>query len=163
MGIEFRTSSAEETFALGESLAPLLCAGDVVVLSGDLGAGKTVLVKGVAKGLGVDEQVTSPTFGLLAVHPGRVPLNHFDLYRLEDGSQLEDVGFYETVEADGASFVEWGERFPTEMPVDHLEVVVTLEGAESRHLSLCAHGSRSAELAAAWAAAAARGGTAGAE
>lgn len=151
MPSEFRTSSAEETRRLGACLAPLLAPADVVVLSGDLGAGKTVLVKGVAEGLGVDERVTSPTFGILAVHPGRLPLYHFDLYRLEDESQLEDIGFDDIIEADGASFLEWGDRFTAALPADRLDVTITLAGAETREIMACARGERSAELEAAWA------------
>ena len=83
------------------ALAPLLVAGDVVLLSGDLGAGKTQLTKGVAEGLGVAEPVTSPTFNILLVHQGRLPLYHFDLYRLERADELEDLDYYATLEADG--------------------------------------------------------------
>lgn len=145
-----RTASAEHTRALGAALSPLLRAGDVIVLSGDLGAGKTVLVKGVAEGLGVAEAVTSPTFGLLAVHPGRVVLYHFDLYRLDDEAQLEDVAFYETLEGDGASFVEWGDRFPASLPASRLDVAITLEGDTERVVTLCPRGERGQELAEGW-------------
>jgi len=158
MPIEMRSPSAEETRAMGECLAPLLERGDVVVLTGDLGAGKTVLVKGVAAGLLVAEPVTSPTFGILSVHPGRLPLYHFDLYRLDDETQLEDVGFYETIEADGASFVEWGDRFPAAMPVDRLDVAITLAEGDERVLTLCPRGPRSHALALAWAAVCGKGG-----
>ena len=112
------TCGQEETEGLGEVLAPLLRAGDVLLLSGDLGAGKTQLVKGIARGLGVSEPITSPTFNILLVHPGRLPLYHFDLYRLEFAEQLEDVDYWATLEADGVSAVEWGDRFADAMPLD---------------------------------------------
>ena len=108
-----KTTSSEATKQLAATLAPYLQAGDVIVLSGDLGAGKTQFVQGVAVGLGVRDQVTSPTFNILLTYPaGSLPLYHFDLYRLEEADELEDIGYYETIDGDGASFVEWGEKFP---------------------------------------------------
>lgn len=147
------TTSPEGTERIGGLLAPLLRPGDVIALSGDLGAGKTHLVQGVARGLGVAEPVTSPTFNLLLVHPGRLPLYHFDLYRLENAQQLEDIAFFETIESDGASMIEWGDRFPEALPADHLLVVIHRSGEESRELVLTASGARSAELADTWLAA----------
>ena len=88
----------------------------MVVLSGDLGAGKTQLTKGLAAGLGVVEPVTSPTFNILLVHEGRIPLYHFDLYRLEFAEQLDDLDYWGTLEADGVSVVEWGDRFAEAIP-----------------------------------------------
>ncbi len=111
-----RTESAAQTMAAGEALAPLLVAGDVVLLSGDLGAGKTQFAKGVAEGLGVVEPVTSPTFNILLVHQGRLPLYHFDLYRLEHADELEDLDYYATLESDGVCLVEWGDRFTEAAP-----------------------------------------------
>ncbi|MBE0476493.1 MAG: tRNA (adenosine(37)-N6)-threonylcarbamoyltransferase complex ATPase subunit type 1 TsaE [Coriobacteriia bacterium] len=150
---ELRSASEAETARLGECLAPLLQPGDVVSLSGDLGAGKTRLVQGVAAGLGVKDHVTSPTFGLLAVHPGRLDLYHFDLYRLEDESQLEDVDFWGVLESGGASFVEWGDRFPAALPAEHLSVEMRMAGPDDRVLTAVSHGPRGHVLAEAWVAA----------
>ncbi|MRR11077.1 tRNA (adenosine(37)-N6)-threonylcarbamoyltransferase complex ATPase subunit type 1 TsaE, partial [bacterium] len=100
---EFRTSSPNQTERAGEALGALCRAGDVVALTGDLGAGKTHLVQGIARALGAGDRVTSPTFNLLLVHPAPVPLYHFDLYRLEREDELEDIAFYETIEGDGVS------------------------------------------------------------
>ena len=149
------TTSRDATEALGEALAPLLRAGDVLILSGDLGAGKTQLTKGIARGLGVAEPVTSPTFNLLLVHRGRVPLYHFDLYRLERDEQLEDLDYWGTLEADGVSVVEWGDRFPDSMPADGLIVRIQITDDDARTLALEPLGERGASLAAAWVAAAA--------
>jgi tRNA threonylcarbamoyladenosine biosynthesis protein TsaE len=147
------TTSEAETVALGRALAPLLAADDVVSLTGDLGAGKTALVKGVAAGLGVVEPVVSPTFNILLVHPGRLTLDHFDLYRLDAEAELEDVDFFGTLESGGVSVIEWGERFPSALPADHLAVSLRIVGDDDREITLAPSGARSGELAAAWAAA----------
>jgi tRNA threonylcarbamoyladenosine biosynthesis protein TsaE len=150
MQATLHTRSAAETERAGEVLAPLLAPGDVVALTGDLGAGKTRLVQGVARALGVEEPVTSPTFNLLLVHPGALPLYHFDLYRLERESELEDIGFFETLESDGFSMIEWGDRFPAALPADRLVVSIERTGDQSRLLALDARGPRSEALASAW-------------
>lgn len=153
MTILFETHDPVQTGRAGAVLAALLAPGDVIALSGDLGAGKTQLVQGVARGLGAADPVTSPTFNILMVHEGRLPLYHFDLYRLETAEQLEDIGFYETVEADGVSMIEWGDRFPAELPPDHLLVVIHRLGDERRRFELRSSGTRSDALARAWSAA----------
>lgn len=147
--------------ALGEAVAAKMKAGDVVLLSGDLGAGKTQLTKGVARGLGVAEPVTSPTFNILLVHEGRLTLNHFDLYRLEQVEQLEDIDYFGTLESDGVSVVEWGDRFPQALPQDGLDVTITITGDEDREVELRPLGSRGQELADGFVAAAAALGDAG--
>lgn len=131
----------------------MLLPGDVIALSGDLGAGKTQLVQGVARGLGVEDPVTSPTFTVMAVHSGSLSLYHFDLYRLEREAELEDIGFYETLEADGVSMIEWGDRFPSALSDDHLLVTVHRIGDERRLFELAPSGPRSTALALAWVAA----------
>jgi tRNA threonylcarbamoyladenosine biosynthesis protein TsaE len=148
------TISRDATEALGEALAPLLGAGDVLVLSGDLGAGKTQLTKGIARGLAVVEPVTSPTFNLLLVHAGRLPVYHFDLYRLDSSAQLEDLDYWGTLEADGVSVVEWGDRFADAMPADGVSVRIHITDDDSRRLEVAPLGERGAKLAADWAAAA---------
>lgn len=152
------TGDTGETERAGSLLAGCLRPGDVVALAGDLGAGKTHLVQGVARGLGVVETVTSPTFNLLLVHPGVLPLYHFDLYRLEHEEQLDDIGFHEALESDGVSFIEWGDRFPGALPADHLLVVLERAGERVRTLTLHPGGPRSAVLADEWAAAVKRQG-----
>ena len=148
----WETASPDETKALAALLAPHLRAGDAVVLSGDLGAGKTQFVQGVAAGLGIDAAVTSPTFNILLEYEGgRLPLYHFDLYRLDDPDELEDVGFYETVDGDGASFIEWGERFPDALPYSYLEICIrTTDGGAGRAVCAGAVGERGRQLLRAW-------------
>lgn len=140
----------------GRSLAPLLAAGDVVVLSGGLGAGKTHFSQGVAAGLGVGATAVSPTFNVvLAYDDGRLPLYHFDLYRLQDAGALEDVDFYALAGegSDGAALVEWGMRFPDQLPSDYLEVALTVEADGRRGLGARPCGPRAEELLAQWRAA----------
>lgn len=153
----FVTSSQEETIALGERLGTLLQAGDVLVLTGDLGAGKTQLTKGIAAGMGVEDDVTSPTFNILMVYDGeRMPLYHFDLYRLDDPDQLEDIGLYEMLDGDGACVIEWGEQFSDEIGPERLDVYLTRLDEQAavgeeppREVRLVAHGERAEEIAAA--------------
>ena len=149
----FQTSGAQATVSVGHALAQIVRAGDVLVLSGDLGAGKTQLTKGLAAGLRVPETVTSPTFNILLVHQGRIPLYHFDLYRLERADQLEDVDYWGTLEADGVSVVEWGDRFPHAMPIDYLAASISIIADETRDITLSSYGSRGAEVIQAWLAA----------
>ena len=151
----FVTSSQEETIALGERLGTLLQAGDVLVLTGDLGAGKTQLTKGIAAGMGVEDDVTSPTFNILMVYDGeRMPLYHFDLYRLDDPDQLEDIGLYEMLDGDGACVIEWGEQFSDEIGPERLDVYLTRLDEQAavgeeppREVRLVAHGERAEEIA----------------
>lgn len=107
-----RSANTAETARIGRVLGELLAPGDVLLLTGDLGAGKTHLTQGIAAGLGIADAVTSPTFNLeLVYESGRLPLYHFDLYRLEDEDQLEQLDFFGAIEAGGATVVEWGDRF----------------------------------------------------
>lgn len=135
----------DATFAAGERLGRAVRPGTCVALIGDLGAGKTLFAKGVGAGLGIS-RVQSPTFILVQTHPGgRVPLWHADLYRLSDPDELEQLGLDEVLEADGVVLVEWADRFPDVLPVDHLEVRLTPEG-EGRRIEVLGHGPRSAAL-----------------
>jgi tRNA threonylcarbamoyladenosine biosynthesis protein TsaE len=145
------TRDAAETHRAGELLGALALPGDVVALAGGLGAGKTALVQGMAAGLGVVGHVPSPTFNILLVHRAPVPLYHFDLYRLDSPSQLADIDFYETVEADGISAIEWADRFPGELPADRLDVVLEAKGERDRYIIARGTGPRSRALASAWA------------
>ena len=152
----FVTHTTEETIALGARLGALLQAGDVLVLTGDLGAGKTQLTKGMATGKGTTDDVTSPTFNILMVYEGSsMPLDHFDLYRLDDPDQLEDIGFYDALEGDGPCVIEWGEQFSDQIGPERLDVYLTrlderaAVGEEPpREVRLVAHGARAEELVA---------------
>ena len=130
------TASALETLALGRQLAGGLRAGDVLALSGEVGAGKTHLVKGIASGLGVDpETVTSPTFGLIQLYDaGAVPLVHIDLYRLEHVSELDGIGFDEALDERAISLVEWPELAADRLPPETIGLRLTHLGGERRRV-----------------------------
>jgi tRNA threonylcarbamoyladenosine biosynthesis protein TsaE len=147
------TGSAHATRRAGTALGEALRPGDVIVLTGDLGAGKTVIAQGVASALGVPTNVTSPTFNILVVHKGSVDLAHLDLYRLERAEQLEDIDFWGVIEGDAVSLIEWGDRFPRALPADVLTVALAITGDESRRISVSASGMRSSALASDWLAA----------
>ena len=152
------THATDETIALGERLGAQLRPGDVLVLTGDLGAGKTQLTKGIAAGMGIEDDVTSPTFNILMVYDGgELPLYHFDLYRLDDPDQLEDTGLYDLLDGDGVCVIEWGEQFAREIGDERLDVFLTrlddrAEPGEEppRELRLVANGARAERLAAAF-------------
>jgi tRNA threonylcarbamoyladenosine biosynthesis protein TsaE len=121
-----------------------------VALTGDLGAGKTVLVQGVASGLGIVGHVPSPTFNILLVHRAPITLYHFDLYRLDQARQLADIDFYETLESGGVSVIEWADRFPDELPPDRLDVEIVATGESTRELRASGSGPRARKLARRW-------------
>ena len=106
----YYTHSERETEQIGERLARVLRAGDVVAMSGDLGAGKTVLIRGLARGLGVTARVTSPTYTIVNEYEGRLPLFHFDMYRLAGAEELYDIGWDDYLKRGGVCAVEWSER-----------------------------------------------------
>lgn len=139
--VERASASVDETIELGRQLSACLQPDDVVLLSGDLGAGKTQLSKGVAAGLGVSTDVTSPTFNILIEYEGSgLTLYHFDLYRLEDAEELEDIDFYGVLESGGVSLVEWGDKFPDAMPDEYLDVRISVDGEGVRHLMATGQG-----------------------
>jgi tRNA threonylcarbamoyladenosine biosynthesis protein TsaE len=135
------TSSPDETLEYAGRIGRRLHAGDVVLLKGGLGAGKTQFVKGLAIGMGFSGVVTSPTFTLMQVYPGHIPLYHFDLYRLRSSSELEGIGFEEYIGRDGVAVVEWPDLFPDEMPDDCLMIDIEKgEGPEKRVFLIQPHG-----------------------
>jgi len=143
--ITLTTTSPEDTRAAAGAIASVLRAGDVVALSGDLGAGKTCFVQGAADRLGVTLPVTSPTFVLVKLLPAPVPVVHVDVYRLERLRHLDDLG-EEVFAADVVTFVEWADTIPALLPEDRLEVVLAHgddpDDEQSRQLVLHAHGPR---------------------
>ena len=131
------TNSAAETRTLGEQLARRLQPGDTVILEGELGAGKSELARGIARGLGVTETVTSPSFTILNVYEsGRCPLYHFDWYRLESEEELYELGMDEYLGGDGVAVVEWAERCPDAVPEKRIRIRLEVTGEETRRIEI---------------------------
>ena len=142
--------SARATRALGARLGRLLAPGDVIALVGDLGAGKTQLVRGACAGAGVDpKEVSSPSFAIVATYRGRIPVHHADLYRIGDEDELYGTGFGDLVGGEGALLVEWADRIPGALPEEKLTIRLEhdLGAPDLRHVELEGVGERHAALA----------------
>ncbi len=136
-----RTHSPAETRALGEMLARKLRPGDVLLFWGDLGAGKSEMTRGIARGLGVTETVTSPSFTILNVYEsGRMPLYHFDWYRLQSSEELWEMGMEEYLGGDGAAVVEWPSQCPEAIPETRLDITIKPLGDSEREITLVPRG-----------------------
>jgi tRNA threonylcarbamoyladenosine biosynthesis protein TsaE len=148
--LERTSRSAGETRRLGERIGRRLGEGDVVALSGELGAGKTQLARGICTGAGVpDGEVSSPTFAIVATYRGRLSVNHADLYRVGDEDELHATGFHDLVGRSGATVVEWADRFPGSLPAERLEIRLFHEDGRpsGRRLVIVGVGERHAGLA----------------
>jgi tRNA threonylcarbamoyladenosine biosynthesis protein TsaE len=131
------THHALETKAMGEALAAQLQAGDVVVLQGDLGAGKSELARGIARGLGVQGHVPSPSFTILQVYEdGRLPLYHFDWYRVGSGEELYELSLEEYLYGGGVSVIEWPGMAPEALPETYLRIAIGITGETDRRFSV---------------------------
>ncbi len=136
------TNSTEETIKLGKRLGKYLRPGDVLGLIGDLGSGKTTLTKGIAQGLAVEEDaVSSPSFVLIKEYKGKIPLYHFDLYRLDKIQDIGCLGVEEYLFDDGVCAIEWAEKMKMLLP-DYLEVNLTVKGDNKREIKFLAHSKR---------------------
>ncbi len=134
---EYLSHSVEETMSVGEQLAADAKPDDCIVLTGDLGAGKTHFTKGFAAALGVKEDVTSPTFAIVEEYEGtKLRLLHWDLYRLEEDWELEDVDWYGLTESGAVSLVEWGDKFPDALPDDYLHVDIRVADDGTRIINV---------------------------
>jgi tRNA threonylcarbamoyladenosine biosynthesis protein TsaE len=133
----FISASAVETETVGARLAANIRAGDVLALVGDLGAGKTQFVKGLARALGSHEVVTSPTFTLLHEYKGNsLPIYHFDFYRIENVAALRAIGFDEVVFGNGVSIIEWADRFPDAIPARACWIKFEIVSEEQRRIAI---------------------------
>ncbi|MEG2315632.1 MAG: tRNA (adenosine(37)-N6)-threonylcarbamoyltransferase complex ATPase subunit type 1 TsaE [Clostridia bacterium] len=133
----FHTHSVEETRALGARLASQLLPGDVLLLLGDMGAGKSELTRGIARGLGITGYVTSPTFTIMQLHDtGRLPLYHFDWYRLNSAAELYELSMDEYLYGEGVAVVEWPSRAEDAIPETNLQITLTPVGEDERLIAL---------------------------
>lgn len=134
------THSPEETMALGRTLGRLMKGGELLALEGDLGTGKTHFIKGLAEGLEVTETVTSPTFGLIHEYRGRLPLAHFDVYRLDSPAELENLGYEEYFYGTGVTAVEWSDQIRDYLPEEYLKICFAVRGEQERQIRFTAAG-----------------------
>jgi tRNA threonylcarbamoyladenosine biosynthesis protein TsaE len=138
----FLSSSPEETRDVGARIGARLWPGAVLALHGELGSGKTCLVQGLAEGLGLvpPARVSSPSFVIINEYPARIPLFHFDLYRLPDGRELIELGWEDYLERGGVIAIEWAERMRDLLPADHLRVTMEVTGEKTRRITLHGRG-----------------------
>lgn len=134
----FKTLSEEDTYELGKKLSRELKPGDTISLEGDLGTGKTALAKGIAAGLGIDAPITSPTFTLVNTYEGRVTLNHFDVYRIDDPEELLAIGWDDYFTGEEINLVEWGDKIEDILPPDTMRIVLERDSKEpnTRYISI---------------------------
>src|SRR5262245_55403742 len=143
----FDVSDVAATAAFGRRLAELLFPGAVVALIGPLGAGKTHLVRAIVEGLGCDgRRVSSPTFALVHEYPGRMPIFHFDTYRLPDEAAFADLGVDEYFAGNGVCLIEWADRVESVLPAEHLRIMITPTGETSRRFEIEGRGERYATI-----------------
>ncbi|MFH0975669.1 MAG: tRNA (adenosine(37)-N6)-threonylcarbamoyltransferase complex ATPase subunit type 1 TsaE [Spirochaetota bacterium] len=130
---EIITHSEQETFDWAMRLGMSAGTGSVFALCGELGTGKTIIAKGIAKGLGIDEDITSPTFLMMEVYEGKLKLYHFDLYRIDDAEELNELNFEEYWDGDGVSVIEWAEKAAEKIPANAIKIKLEwISGAERR-------------------------------
>jgi tRNA threonylcarbamoyladenosine biosynthesis protein TsaE len=135
--LQVTSHSARQTEALAEKLADTFSTGDIVVLSGPLGSGKTVFVRGLARGRGISgDLVNSPSFTLVNEYPGKTPIYHFDFYRIKSVDELTEIGLDDYVGRDGLVVIEWGERVSDELPRPHYLVSFAIVGEEHREIAI---------------------------
>ncbi len=133
---KIKTYNPEDTEGVGEKLAGALRSGDVVGLYGELGAGKTCLVRGLARGMKVSGTVSSPTFTIVNEYPGHLPLYHFDLYRIETPIEVEDLGFEEYIIGPGVCIIEWAEKAGILLPTGHWKIKFEINGKKTRTITI---------------------------
>lgn len=145
--LEIILNGLKETSEFGIKLGSLLKPGDVVCLNGDLGAGKTTLTKSIGIGLGVDDYITSPTFSLINEYVGRMPVYHFDVYRLENADELYDLGFDEYFYGRGVSIIEWADRIENLLPEERIVLDIgKTEDIDERRINIEVFGNRYKEI-----------------
>lgn len=129
--MEYHSNSPKETENIAKSFAKCLKAGDVVTLDGDLGAGKTAFTQGLAIGLEVEDYVNSPTFTIVNCYEGKLPIYHFDVYRIDDCEEMYDIGYDDYIGGDGVAVIEWSEKIKEILPAPRYEIIISRD--EKKH------------------------------
>jgi tRNA threonylcarbamoyladenosine biosynthesis protein TsaE len=150
--IVFESSCEECSLALGRKMGEILLPGDILALWGELAAGKTLLTRGIARGLGVPPQtrVTSPTFTIINEYSGRLYLYHLDLYRISEPDELETLPWQESLFGNGVAVIEWPERLDRQLPAERWDIKLFITGDECRKILIFPHGKRNRARAARW-------------
>jgi len=138
----FISDSDKKTIAFGKMLSRFLKKGDIIALCGQLGSGKTTLVKGLAKGLRIKKQINSPSFVILNLYKGKTILQHFDLYRVDYLKEVESVGFNDFISLQAISVIEWADKIKSLLPFEHLRINITTRFDKKRVLQLYSRGRR---------------------
>ncbi|MFA6146723.1 MAG: tRNA (adenosine(37)-N6)-threonylcarbamoyltransferase complex ATPase subunit type 1 TsaE [bacterium] len=137
--LQITSNSPDDTLEIARALGAALRPGDVVALTGDLGAGKTLFCKGVGEALGIPpDRIVSPTFTIVTEHVGTVPLTHIDAYRLSGAREADEIGMRELLSGDGVCLVEWAEKIAELLPTDCIQVTFTISGDDRRELAIAA-------------------------
>ena len=136
MIIKLTTHSADETIALGKQIGSRLNGGDIIAYRGGLGAGKTTITHGIAQGMGLKDDVSSPTFALVNEYRGKINLYHFDRYRINGGLDLETTGFYDDMDSDSVLAIEWSENIASELPDNVITVTITRVDDNTREIEI---------------------------
>ena len=144
--LEIVSNSAEQTRKIGMKLGKLAAAGDVILLVGPLGAGKTCLTQGIARGLGIDEYTASPSFVLVREYRGKLPLYHIDLYRLDRIEEVTQLGLDDYLYSNGVCVVEWADKGLSVLPEEHLLIEMQIVSPMKRKLSFMPRGTRYLEM-----------------
>ena len=135
-----KTHSPEKTKQLGRTLGEVLKKGDLIALTGELGSGKTTMIQGICKGLEVQEKVTSPTFVLITTYQGRIPVYHFDLYRLEGKDEFLNLGYEEYFYGEGVTLIEWSEKVREYLPAKRIEIHLHRLKENEREIEIISYG-----------------------
>lgn len=137
---QWESNSVEDTFEIGRQLASESSAGDVYCLDGDLGTGKTVFAQGFGAGLDIEEPINSPTFTILKeYHDGRLPLYHFDVYRIGSEDEMDEIGYYDAIDGDGVCLIEWSQLIQDILPEKYYRITIekdTAKGFDYRNITL---------------------------
>ena len=143
--LKIRTNNPKETFKFGKKLGKKLVSGDIVCLQGNLGAGKTSLAKGICAGLGVKDQITSPTYTIVNEYRGDLKVNHLDLYRIREEDELYNIGFEDYLYSNGVTIIEWPDKAGSLMPDNYLDINLKGQG-DKREIRLIPQANKYIEL-----------------
>ena len=142
MNLSIITKSSEETKNLGEELSKLTKPGDLLAFYGELGAGKTCFIQGISRGLKVKDYVTSPSFTIINEYQGKIPIYHFDLFRLDNAEEILELGYKEYFYGEGLTVIEWAEKIEQLLPKEHLKIEIKFKDRYQRTISFISQGDR---------------------